>query len=243
MTTLASSWFFIIQRPKAVVHSTISIGVKFSPGLPPIVPRIPDIDFKIVLDVNKYLDGELDDWYKKLKLFEHGSVQFRVNYYKGVFDRISYNDLCEKTFEDFNAPVVITPSFLTDRNARGKVSQHLANFREDLLNQNIDEKWRNYYTFFDAKFNGLGCQNYSYYNGKLYINPFLYDAIIQRTPFFETTMDENKLYDNIEYAQQVDDCNGCEFMMSCAERNVHMYMESRDLNSCVAIKEYMHAAH
>ena len=43
--------------------------------------RIPDIDFKIVLDVNKYLDDELDDWYKKLKLFEHGSVQFRVNYY------------------------------------------------------------------------------------------------------------------------------------------------------------------
>ena len=32
---------------------------------------------------------------------------------------------------------------------------------------------------------------------------------------FETTMDENKLYQNIEYAQQVDDCNGCEFMMSC----------------------------
>ena len=173
----------------------------------------------------------------------NGSVQFRVNYYKGVFDRISYNELCQKAYDDFHAPVVITPSFLTDRNARGKVEQHLANFRKDMLDQKIDEKWLNYYTFFDAKFNGLGCQNYSYYNGKLYINPFLYDAIIQRTPFFETTMDENKLYDNIEYAQQVDDCNGCEFMMSCAERNVHMYMESRDLNSCVAIKEYMHAAH
>ena len=73
------------------------------------IKRIPDIDFKIVLDVDKYLNGELDDWYKKLKLFEHGSVQFRVNYYKGVFDRISYNELCEKTYEDFNAPVVITP--------------------------------------------------------------------------------------------------------------------------------------
>ena len=178
------------------------------------IKRIPDIDFKIVLDVEKYLNGELDDWYTKLKLFE-----------------------------DFNAPVVITPSFLTDRNARGKVKQHLANFRKDLLDQKIDSKWRDYYTFFDAKFNGLGCQNYSFYGGKLYVNPFLYDAIIQRTPFFETTMDENKLYDNIEYAQQVDDCNGCEFMMSCAERNVHMYMESRDLTSCVALKEYMHATH
>ena len=108
----------------------------------------------------------------------------------------------------------------------------------------INNKSKYFFLFYIVSpYNYHTCQNYSYYNGKLYINPFLYDAIIQRTPFFETTMDENKLYDNIEYAQQVDDCNGCEFMMSCAERNVHMYMESRDLNSCVAIKEYMHAAH
>ena len=207
------------------------------------VNRVPDIDFKIVLDINKYLDNELDEWYRTLELFKHGSVQFRVNYYKGVFDRISYNELCERTFNDFNAPVVITPSFLTDRNARGKVKQHLTSFREDLRDQKIDKKWLSYYTFFDAKFNGFGCQNYSFYNGKLYINPFLYDAIIQRTPFFETKMDENKLYDNIEYAQQIDDCNGCEFMMSCAERNVHMYMESRGLDNCVALKEYMYAPH
>ena len=101
------------------------------------IKRIPDIDFKIVLDVDKYLDGELDDWYKKLKLFVNGSVQFRVNYYKGVFDRIGYNELCQKAYDDFHAPVVITPSFLTDRNARGKVEQHLANFRKDMLDQKI----------------------------------------------------------------------------------------------------------
>lgn len=207
------------------------------------VHRVPDIDFKIVLDIDKYLDNELDDWYKNLELFKNGSVQFRVNYYKGVFDRIGYNELCEKVHNDFNAPVIITPSFLTDRNARGKVKQHLANFRQDMLDQKIDDRWKNLYTFFDAKFNGWGCQNYSFYNGKLYINPFLYDAIIQRTPFFETTMDKNTLYENIEYAQQVDDCNGCEFMMSCAERNVHMYMESRGLDNCVALKEYMYATH
>lgn len=207
------------------------------------IHRIPDIDFKIVLDVDKYLDNDLDHFYKNLELFKLGSVQFRVNYTKGMFDRIGYNELCQKVFDDFNAPVVITPSFLTDRNVRGKVSQHLENFRNDMIAQKIDPKWKNLYTFFDARFNGYGCQNYSFYNGKLYINPFLYDAIIQRTPFFETTMDENKLYDNIEYAQQVDDCNGCKYMMSCAERNVHMYMESRGLESCVAMKEYMYADH
>ena len=206
------------------------------------IHRVPDIDFKIVLDIDKYLDGELDDWNRKLKMFELGSVQFRVNYHKDVFKRISYNDLCQRIFDDYNAPVIITPSFLTDRNARGKVEQHLANFRREMVEQNIDKKWLNLYTFFDAKFNGYGCQNYSFYNNKLYLNPFLYDVIIQRTPNFETTMDANTLYDNIEYAQQVDDCNGCEYMMSCAERNIHLYMESRGLDNCVALKEYMYTS-
>ena len=71
----------------------------------------------------------------------------------------------------------------------------------------------------------------------------MYDVIIQRTPQFETTMDNNTLYDNIDYAQQVDDCNGCQYMMSCAERNIHLYMESRGLENCVALKEYMYASH
>ena len=207
------------------------------------VDRIPDIDFKIVLDIDKYLDNKLYQWYEKLELFKEGSVQFRVNYYKGIFDRISYNELCEIVFKDFNAPIVITPSFLTNKNTEGKVEQYLKSFREDLLAQNIDEKWRNLYTFFDAKFNGFGCQNYSFYNGKLYVNPFLYDAIIQRTPEFETNIDEPTLHVNMKYAQDFEDCKNCEFMFSCAERNVHMYMKSRRLSSCVGLKEYMNANH
>ena len=208
------------------------------------IDRTPDIDFKIVLDINQYINKDIlmIDWYKKLALFEEGSVQLRVNWYEGIFDKISYNDLCQKVFDDFNAPIVITPSFLTDRNVRGKVDKHLKMFREDLLNQNIDSKWRNLYTFFDSRFNGYGCQNYSFYNGKIYVNPFLYDAIIQRTPEFESKIDEPTLYENLEYAKTTDDCNGCEFLMSCAERNIHMYMRSRKIKGCVALKEYMHHA-
>ena len=209
------------------------------------INRVPDIDFKIVLDIDKYINNDIrmEEWYKKLHLFKEGSVQFRTNWYEGIFDKISYNDLCQKVYDDFNAPIVITPSFLTDRNARGKVEKHLKMFREDLIRQKIDTKWLNLYTFFDTEFNGLGCQNYSFYNGKLYVNPFLYDAIIQRTPYFESQMDEVTLDKNLNYASKVSDCSNCEFLMSCAERNVHMYMESRSLDSCVALKEYMYATH
>lgn len=207
------------------------------------INRIPDIDFKIVLDVEAYLDNDLDpNFLENIKMFAIGSVQFRVNYTEDLFDHISYNELCTRVKEDFNAPIVVTPSFLTDRNARGKVDKFLKMFREDLFEQDIDSEWRDLYTFFNARFNGFGCQNYSYYNGKLYVNPFLYDAIIQRTPEFETSMDKDWLPANLEYAKTVDDCSDCEFIMSCAERNVHTYMKSRKLNSCVALKEYMYAS-
>ena len=207
------------------------------------INRIPDIDFKIVLDVEAYLDNDLDpNFLENIKMFAIGSVQFRVNYTEDLFDNISYNELCTRVKEDFNAPIVVTPSFLTDRNARGKVDKFLKMFREDLFEQDIDSEWRNLYTFFNARFNGFGCQNYSFYNGKLYVNPFLYDAIIQRTPEFETSMDKDWLPANLEYAKTVDDCSECEFIMSCAERNVHTYMKSRKLNSCVALKEYMYAS-
>ena len=233
----AMGFLTTLNQPIDVIKEKLEIIWEVYDG----VDRIPDIDFKIVLDIDKYLDNELDDWYKKLELFTDGSVQFRVNYHKDVFKRISYNDLCQKVFDDFNAPIVITPSFLTDRNAGGKVSHYLELFRQELLNQRIDEKWLNLYTFFDAKFNGFGCQNYSFYNGKLYINPFLYDAIIQRSPEFESKLDELTLDKNLEYAAKVPDCSVCPYVMSCAERNVHMYMKSRNLESCVALKEYMHA--
>ena len=51
------------------------------------IHRVPDIDFKIVLDIDKYLDNDLDEWYKNLELFKYGSVQFRVNYHKDVFKK------------------------------------------------------------------------------------------------------------------------------------------------------------
>jgi hypothetical protein len=207
------------------------------------VDRIKDMDFKIVLDINKYLDNDLDDFCKKLELFKEGSVQFRVNYYPGIFDRISYNDLCDKVKQDFNAPVVVLPSFLTDRNSRGKVSKYLSMFIEELRSQDIKKEYRNLYTMFDAQFNGYGCTNYSFYNGKLYMNPFVYDAILQRTPNFEVT-DMNTqefLSSNLAYAESTTECSTCPHLMSCAERNVLFYMKDRKLVDCVLPKEYVNA--
>lgn len=209
------------------------------------VERINDMDFKIVLDINKYLNGDVEDFCRRLELFTEGSVQFRVNYYPGIFDRINYNELCDMVKEDFNAPVVILPSFLTDRNSRGKVSKYLPMFVEELRKQNIKPEYKNLYTMFDAQFNGYGCTNYSFYNGKLYMNPFLYDAILQRTPNFEV-VDMNTqdfLSKNLAYAEKTKECATCPYLMSCAERNVLFYMEDRGITECVLPKEYLNASH
>jgi len=207
------------------------------------VDRINDMDFKIVLDINKYLNGDTEDFCRRLELFTEGSVQFRVNYYPGIFDRISYNELCDQVKQDFNAPVVILPSFLTDRNSGGKVSKYLPMFVEELRKQNIKPEYRNLYTMFDAKFNGYGCTNYSFYNGKLYMNPFLYDAILQRTPEFEVNdmNTQDFLTANLNYAEKTVECSNCPHLMSCSERNVLYYMKNRGITECVLPKEYINA--
>ena len=207
--------------------------------------RTPDIDFKIVLDIERYLRGDVEDMCRKLELFKQGSVQFRVNYYPGIFDRVDYNQLCDMTMEDFNAPVVILPSFLNDRNSRGKVSKYLPMFIEELSKQKIDLEYKSLYTMFDAQFNGYGCSNYSFYNGKLYMNPFLYDAILQRTPNFEVQNINSDDFSsrNLAYAEHTQECASCPHLMSCAERNVLFYMQDRGLTECVLPKEYLNASH
>lgn len=207
--------------------------------------RTPDVDFKIVLDIEKYLRGDVEDMCRKLELFKQGSVQFRVNYYPGIFDRVNYNELCNMTMEDFNAPVVILPSFLNDRNSRGKVSKYLPMFIEELRKQKIDSKYKNLYTMFDPKFNGYGCSNYSFYNGKLYMNPFLYDGILQRTPKYEVSDSNSQgfMVQNLAYADSTTSCSSCPHLMSCAERNVLFYMQDRGLTDCVLPKEYLNASH
>ena len=35
---------FLSQVPKAAANKTTSTGVRFSPGTPPMVPRMPEID-------------------------------------------------------------------------------------------------------------------------------------------------------------------------------------------------------
>jgi hypothetical protein len=40
--------FFMAQVPKAEVNFTISTGVSPSPAAPPMVPRMPEIDFMSV---------------------------------------------------------------------------------------------------------------------------------------------------------------------------------------------------
>lgn len=198
------------------------------------IKRIADIDFKIVLDIDEYLDKGLDDM--KLSLFKEGSVQFRVNYYKGIFDRISYNDLCNKVLEDYNAPVLVLPNFMTNNNNTGKVTDMVEEFKRDLLEQDIEHL--DWYTMFDTKFNAYGCSNFSFHNESLYVSPFIFDGIIQRSDYFKVEdIDANRLVENLK----VSPCGDCEFLMSCAERNVHMYMHSRGIADCVLPKEYMYA--
>lgn len=198
----------------------------------------PDIEFKLVLTISDIINDTMPD--DKLALFTEGSVQFKINYYKGMFDQISYNDICDFMLARYNAPVTIAPSFLNNSNLTGRVSELLRAFKRDLADQEIKPEYRDWYTMFDPSFNAYGSTAYSFYNNRLYSSPFIFDAIPQRSDrFLVEDINRCTLADNLS----VNPCGSCEYLMSCAERGVHVYMATRGLTECVLPKEYMHANH
>jgi hypothetical protein len=203
------------------------------------VAEYPDIDFKIVVDINSYLLNGLDD--KKLGLFKEGSVQFRVNYHKGMFDKISYNDLAYQIHDRYNSPIVVVPNFFVNNNNTGKVSEMLVNFRKDLEGQEIAPEFLEWYTMFDSKFNSYGCTNYSFYNNKFFISPFIFDGVLQRDNLFEVDdLNSCNVASNIVLAGDTE-CGDCQWIISCSERNVPLYMKSRGIETCIIPKRYMYA--
>ena len=59
MMTLAGLPFCNNQVPKAAVHSTMSWGVKFCPGSPPMVPLMPEIDLISAIGFGLRFDAKL----------------------------------------------------------------------------------------------------------------------------------------------------------------------------------------
>src|SRR5690606_9758680 len=53
-----------IKRPNAAVNLTISIGVSASPGLPPIVPRMPEMDLINVMYTIVFEPVNLDKFHQ-----------------------------------------------------------------------------------------------------------------------------------------------------------------------------------
>jgi hypothetical protein len=206
------------------------------------VTKNPDIDFKIVLDIDDYLDGKVDD--KKLALFSRGSVQFRVNYYKGIFDRISYNELASRVRDDYNSPITIAPNFFNNNNHSNKVERIFKDFRADMEAQNISDEFLGLYNMFNSRFNSYGCSLFSFYNNKFYIAPFLFDALPQRSEEFEVNNIELNSQDgivrNLELTKETE-CEQCVWSMTCSSRNIPLYMSSRNIKTCVNIKKYMYA--
>ncbi|MEO2086478.1 MAG: hypothetical protein ABGY22_05165 [Acidimicrobiales bacterium] len=207
------------------------------------VDRIKDIDFKIVLDLDMFLsnDSRIHEYNHKLSLFTQGSVQFRINYYKGIFDNISYNELAFQIQERYNSPVIITPNFLINSNSSGLVENLLESFILDMEEQDIEPQYQNLYTMFDTKFSGYGCSNYSFYNNEFYINPFIFDAVPQRSNTFKVEgINSDSMLQNISLSEDIE-CSDCQYLMSCAERNVPLYMNDRHLQKCILPRKYLHA--
>jgi hypothetical protein len=83
-----------------------------------------------------------------------------------------------------------------------------------------------------------------YKSGKLYLTPFLLEAVTSFDEEFEVKKDWNfkGLYDaylesflnQVDWAHKNKDCQNCQFVPMCAERGVHSIMKLAKTNSCIS---------
>jgi hypothetical protein len=231
-TTLSASIEIITQRLNIIYDIYDDKKVNY----------IPDLDFQVVIDLKKYFNDKLykQDLITKFKIITNSnistSIQFRVNFYEGMFDEKSHEELSNIFIEEFNAPFFVVPSFLHKNNEKF-IQTKLQNFNNMLEKEfktlsNINKEK---YNVFDPNFRSYTWTMFSIYENNTFIMPFVYGQIMQRDNYFKVNLEDiNESYigENITLANNLECCSQCEKLITCASRCTHMYMHSRNIIEC-----------
>lgn len=232
-TTLSAAMSVITERLETI-HSVYSDSR---------VSCIPDLDFQVIIDLDKYInDTEYkSDLVAKLEVLTASndiptSVQFRSNYYEDMFKTVSHEEYSTMFREDFNAPFFVVPSFLHKKSnalVENKLSKFNRLLKEEFRTLSCEHKEK--YNIFDNQFRSHTWTMFSIYENKTYIMPVVYGQVMQRSSEFQITtaeLSDSYIDTNIELAESMPFCNGCDELFTCASRCTHMYIKSRGLKEC-----------
>lgn len=216
----------------------------------------------IVLDVPKFLKGDrtyLDVFEENLTAIRDCNLQnkaegkmeinvfFLLNYYKQVFDEVTFPQLHKMVKDAYQAKIKINPSFGRSSNPK-IVKSFMEKLRHDLELQ-LTEETRGgvFINMVDIHFGGDTYQNYAYTGGNLYVAPFLYDFVPVPDPLFEVKRRDDgqyhldDMFDKVteltarqyEYSEKTVECGSCPFLANCVARHYLAYMEHHGITECL----------
>lgn len=121
---------------------------------------------------------------------------------------------------------------------------------KDLFNQSVvSEEKAQYLRFSFGKLtDSLIEKQFNYLNGKLYYSPLLYERFVSFNNDFEIPIEQYdvreleffetmKITEQYSYANQMDDCEMCEFLGSCVDRGILFLMNNYNVKKCLVARD------
>ena len=220
-----------------------------------------EIEVLVVVDLDKLIDrciiytetmkrrfGMLDtlnakvDYATQINILDPTTVD-------GEFDLLAISQHVRDTFDTI---VEFNPSFLRTR--KPHIVDGILDAWNDMLLTQINSTNKNDITFTmaNAQHAGFNEITYNFFNGELYVCPFIYENVFDRSEAFKVPRDGdrytwNELMDHdrqvkleqFSYVHQTDDCAACSHQMSCNAKHVHFYMKQYDMRQCMLAKDVL----
>jgi hypothetical protein len=149
---------------------------------------------------------------------------------------IDYADLHEHIVNEFFTTLDLIPSIARSK-IKPKMISRINHLNDYYNNLPIDSPAHN--IMIDHSHGGINYQVFNFKRGLWYTSPFLYENMVIYDDIFKIDSMEdahNKMVKQYAYESE---CQGCEFINSCASRNIIMLMEFLGETSCICPKENM----
>lgn len=211
------------------------------------LPKTIEIEMFVSLDVEKFVGGDIvyiATLERNLQILKDANIIFIFNMYKHpLFEK--YADVAKMVNDKYNSHLKMNPSFFRGRQSR-IIQRELSNWKQT-IEQVVEQNSLSgvLLNVADDYFGGYTYLSLSYKSGKLYLNPCVYDYVLDETPMFvvpkltpssvELTVDglTEMQYD---YSIETNECTECNLLSSCIAKKVLSSMEQHDIKHCLMPK-------
>ena len=167
------------------------------------------------------------------------------------FGNITLPEIAQYIKQQLNTVVEFNPSFLRTKN--NKFKNGILSIWNNLINSQINQNNKSDIIFtmanqFHAGFNEI---TFNFHQGDLYLCPFIYENVFDKSSAFKIPKINNKFYtwndivqndiviksEMFKYLPQTTYCSNCLHQMSCVSKYVPYFMQQYNITDCIVAKD------